>query len=315
MIVKDILLSSNFWVLNKKIVKSLGVECSLFLSVLAEAENIFKREWIIQESSTIEELTGMSNHIQTKCIKMLIGKGFICKQNRGIPMKRHFKLNYEKIAETLSQSQSLNSLKTSIENSSKLECENFKNLNSNSLKTIYKESIYKESNNKENINTSATPQKNDKYELIVEEILKTKTEDFRESVREYIKMRNKIKKPATAFALKNILNKLKEMTSDELKQIAILNQSTDSSHQRIYELKDSTFGKVEVEKGVFITEDEEMELLNKYDSVFYGQMTDKLSDYKLQSGKTYFNDFTALNGWVLSECIKEWRAAGKKFEK
>ena len=166
-----------------------------------------------------------------------------------------------------------------------------------------------------NINTRATPQKNDKYESIVEEILKTKTEDFRESVREYIKMRNKIKKPATAFALKNILNKLKAMTSDELKQIAILNQSTDSSHQRIYELKDSTFGKVEVEKGVFITEDEETEFLKKYDSVFYGQMTDKLSDYKLQSGKTYFNDFTALNGWVLSECIKEWRAAGKKFEK
>ena len=244
--------------------------------------------------------------------KILVSKGFISEHNNpdnkfSFDRTIFYLVNTDKINTELSRQCSGYLLDVPSVQNAPME-------QSETRRTIT-ETILHETNIHKNINTRATPQKNDKYELMVEEILKTKTEDFKESFREYIKMRNKIKKPATAFALKNILNKIKAMTSDEIKQTAILNQSTDNSHQKIYELKDSTFGKVEVEKCVFITEDEEMELLNKYDSVFYGQMTDKLSDYKLQSGKTYFNDFTALNGWVLGECIKEWRAAGKKFEK
>ena len=97
MIVKDILLSSNFWVLNKKIVKSLGVECSLFLSMLVEKNKGQGNEWFAMTSAEVEALIGLSNHIQAKLINTLHKNGFIERENKGIPMKRYFKINDKNI--------------------------------------------------------------------------------------------------------------------------------------------------------------------------------------------------------------------------
>lgn len=130
---KEILMSNNFWVLNKRIVKEYGVETALLLSVFAEADKMLSDEegWFFQTAETIEKLTGMSNHIQTKAINKLKSLGIIKQKNQGIPMKRYFKINYKKIESQVFK--------------------NFKNYNSKKLKTsIQKNSKYKENNNKEN---------------------------------------------------------------------------------------------------------------------------------------------------------------------
>lgn len=137
MLVKQIINSNQFWTLNKTLVRELGIETAFLLSILAEAETLKSDSdgWFYQTSETIKGITGMSTHVQTKCIKKLISRNMIMQENRGIPMKRYFKFNYEEIQKQVFK--------------------NFKNYNCNSSKTTSsnfeknKELSNKELNNKE----------------------------------------------------------------------------------------------------------------------------------------------------------------------
>lgn len=140
--IKQLLMTSNFYVLNKQLVKSLGIETAFFLTTLVEADETLADDegWFYQTSKTLEEITGLSNHKQTKCIEQLISLGILLQENKGVPMKRYFKLNYDQI---------LKFLNTRIEKTLNQE---LKKVESKSLKNL-KTSFQKNSNNKEyNIN-------------------------------------------------------------------------------------------------------------------------------------------------------------------
>lgn len=140
--IKNLLMSSNYYALNKTLVKNLGIETAFFLTTLVEADETLADDdgWFYQTSKTLEEITGLSNHKQTKCIEQLISLGILVQKNKGVPMKRYFKLNYEQV---------LISLNTRIEKSSN---QDLKKVKSKSLKNL-KSSFQKNSNNKEyNIN-------------------------------------------------------------------------------------------------------------------------------------------------------------------
>ena len=136
--IKQLLMTSNFYVLNKQLVKSLGIETAFFLTTLVEADETLADDegWFYQTSKTLEEITGLSNHKQTKCIEQLISLGILLQENKGVPMKRYFKLNYDQI---------LKFLNTRIEKTSNQE---LKKVESKSLKNL-KTSFQKNSNNKE----------------------------------------------------------------------------------------------------------------------------------------------------------------------
>lgn len=114
-------MTSNYYVLNKTLVKNLGIETAFFLTTLVEADEMLADEegWFYQTAPLLEEMTGLSNHKQSKCIEQLISLGILLQENKGMPMKRYFKLNYEQI---------LNSLNTSLEKIS-----NNKEININNL--------------------------------------------------------------------------------------------------------------------------------------------------------------------------------------
>lgn len=135
-------MTSNYYVLNKVLVKNLGIETAFFLTALVEADEMLADEegWFYQTAPLLEEITGLSNHKQSKCIEQLISLGILLQENKGMPMKRYFKLNYEQI---------LNSLNTSLEKTSK---QGLKKVKSKDLKKS-KPCFQKTSNNKEiNIN-------------------------------------------------------------------------------------------------------------------------------------------------------------------
>lgn len=139
---KKLLMTSNYYVLNKILVKNLGIETAFFLTALVEADEMLADEegWFYQTAPLLEEITGLSNHKQSKCIEQLISLGILLQENKGMPMKRYFKLNYEQI---------LNSLNTSLEKTSK---QGLKKVKSKDLKKS-KPCFQKTSNNKEiNIN-------------------------------------------------------------------------------------------------------------------------------------------------------------------
>jgi len=121
---KELLMSSNYWVLNKSIVKEYGIETALILTVMAEAENMLADDegWFYQTADTIEELTGLSNHKQSLAIKQLVELGVLEQSNKGMPMKRYFKLSFETIENQVFKkfkTKDLKNLKASFQNFSK----------------------------------------------------------------------------------------------------------------------------------------------------------------------------------------------------
>lgn len=141
--VKQLLMTSNFYVLNKQLVKKLGIETAFFLTALVEADEMLADEdgWFYQKSETLQELTGLSNFKQTSLINQLIKLGVLQQKNKGVPCRRHFKISFEEIENLLFEkleNQFSKNLKTSFEEIENLDCEKFENKISKNSKTIYK---------------------------------------------------------------------------------------------------------------------------------------------------------------------------------
>jgi hypothetical protein len=93
-------------------------------------------------------------------------------------------------------------------------------------------------------NNNSTRKQNDlsKDKSSIETLINEWTDDveLKQTVKDYLAMRVKIKKPATEKALKLALDTVDSMTSDTAVKLAILNQSILNSWQGIFPLKDST---------------------------------------------------------------------------
>src|SRR5699024_6601763 len=135
MLVKKLLLSSNYWVLNKNVVKTFGIETAFLLTNLAEAEQMMSTDdgWFDQTSDTLEELTTLSRYKQDNAIEQLENAGILEKDVRGIPAKRYFRLNYKALANKI-----VNNSQTSVQKNDK---QVFKKLATNKELTIKKVDI------------------------------------------------------------------------------------------------------------------------------------------------------------------------------
>ena len=137
MLVKQILMSGNYWTLNKGIVKLFGIETAFLMSIFAEAEQLMGDAdgWFFQTADTIEEITGLTRYKQDKCIDELEKSGVLVKDVRGIPAKRYFKFDYEVLTNKI-----VNNLQTGLQKNNKLDCKKL---------TTSKELSNKELSNKE----------------------------------------------------------------------------------------------------------------------------------------------------------------------
>lgn len=132
-LVKQLLLSNAYWVINKQIVKTIGLEPAFLLGVFAEGETVLADDdgWFYQTSAKITELTGMSNHKQANAINKLIELGVLMQENRDVPCKRYFKINYDNIEKLVFknfENWNLKNLKTSFQKISNNKESNIKNL-------------------------------------------------------------------------------------------------------------------------------------------------------------------------------------------
>ena len=129
MLVKELLLSSNYWVMNKNVVKTFGIETAFLLTNLAEAEQMMSTDdgWFYQTSDTLEELTTLSRYKQDNAIEQLENAGILEKDVRGIPAKRYFRLDYKSLANKI-----VNNSQTSVQKNDK---QVFKKLATNKERT------------------------------------------------------------------------------------------------------------------------------------------------------------------------------------
>lgn len=96
---KQLLMSSNYYTLNKQVVKTLGIESAFLLTILIEAsDGLADNEgWFYQTIETLEDLTGLSRHKQNKIIQDLIEASILIQENRGTPCRRFFKISFQEI--------------------------------------------------------------------------------------------------------------------------------------------------------------------------------------------------------------------------
>lgn len=139
---KQLLMSSNYYVLNKQIIKALGIESTFLLTALIEASDGLADEngWFYKTAPSLEEETGLSKHKQSNIIDELIRLEILEQENKGMPMKRFFRINFKKIEELVFKSKELKKLKPSSEEIEKQGVKNFNCKGSKDL-TAYSEKI------------------------------------------------------------------------------------------------------------------------------------------------------------------------------
>jgi hypothetical protein len=174
---KQVIMSSAYWTLNKNMVQMFGIESAMLLSTFAEADSMLSDAdgWFYQTTKTVEEITTLSRHKQDKCIRKLTDLGVLQQENKGMPMKRYFRIDYEVLATLLADFQQTGQTQvkepvTEVEEEEEIEvddenvekCQFVKNQQPTLLKTdnlfcqksATINNIYKESNDKEKIDDS-----------------------------------------------------------------------------------------------------------------------------------------------------------------
>lgn len=158
---KQLLMSSNYYTLNKQIVKSLGIESAFLLTILIEASDGLSDDegWFYQTIEKIGELTGIGRHKQDKIIKDLIELKILEQKNKGVPCKRYFKINYSMIENLVFLSP-----QTSLSENDKLDCKKEINWSAENSQTRLSEN----DNNKEyiinNLNKELNHKEHKSYE-------------------------------------------------------------------------------------------------------------------------------------------------------
>ncbi|WP_335978640.1 conserved phage C-terminal domain-containing protein [Fusobacterium polymorphum] len=132
---KQLLMSSNYYVLNKQIIKTLGIESTFLLTALIEASDGLSDEkgWFYKTAPSLEEETGLSKHKQSNIIDELIRLEILEQENKGMPMKRFFRINFKKIEELVFKSKELKNLKPGSE---EIERQGVKNFNCKESKDL-----------------------------------------------------------------------------------------------------------------------------------------------------------------------------------
>ena len=164
---KQLLMSSNYYTLNKQIVKELGIESAFLLTILIEAsDGLADNEgWFYQTIEKIGELTGLGRHKQDKIIKELIDLKILEQKNKGVPCKRYFKVNYEMIENLVFQNQ-----QSSLSENGKLDCKKETNLFVKNSQT----SLSQNGNNKEHNINNINKELNHKEEKAPNDLKKIK---------------------------------------------------------------------------------------------------------------------------------------------
>ena len=147
----NILANDNYIIVNRSLIKELGLKEAIILGELASEYNYYKNNESLDENgyfySTIENIqenTSLSSYEQKKCLDNLSKRGFISLTLKGVPAKRHIKINPLPIINLFA-----NNLETSFRKIKKLDSEklgtnnnNIKN-NKEDKKEIYKERFKK----------------------------------------------------------------------------------------------------------------------------------------------------------------------------
>lgn len=225
----DFLASGNYIAVNRTLIKAFGLEGAVLIGELAsEAKYWNDRDkledgWFFSTIENVEEATGLSGYQQRKALSELTKAGIVETTQKGIPKKRYIRIHFMELV-NLVNDKSLKNFTTVGEETSPLEREkvDVNNYNEQPEETTRKKERKKPST----------------FDAIIAE--RTNNPELAETIGEFIRMRSRIKKPLTNYALQMRLNKLWRLGKTDEERIAIARQSICACWQDFYPLKDDS---------------------------------------------------------------------------
>ena len=112
MILSSLLSSSSYIIVNKHLIKILGINEALLLGELCSEyvywenrQELTDEDYFYSTRENIQENTGLSPHYQRLALKTLIDSGIISTKQKGIPCKTYYKLHEDKLIECFKKAQ------------------------------------------------------------------------------------------------------------------------------------------------------------------------------------------------------------------
>ena len=175
--VLQLIASSSFLTVNMAIAKQVGNDAAILLAELASSQVYFENNGMLTDGmffetvELIEDRTNLTKYQQSKAVKVLEETGILKTKLKGIPAKRYFAVDGEKILELV-------------------DCKKSKNLTTGCQKTSPQEVKKLDRNNKRyNKNREIIIDKNN---IVSESSL---SEPVKEKVLDFLGYREEIKKP------------------------------------------------------------------------------------------------------------------------
>lgn len=223
--IKELLLSSNYWVVNKNILQQLGLEATFLLSAMAEADKMLSDEngWFYQTMETLEEITTLKRRKQDKAIELLIKQKILLQKNKGMPMKRFFKINYDVLASKIAENSQPRKHKSDNQECVERTTKGVQNVQTKMCKTYNnKESTYKENNYKESSSANT-----DIVKEIVNYLNKQAKKEFKTNTKDTVKKINaRLRDGFVLEDFKNVIDKKTEQWKNDEKWNGYLRPQT-----------------------------------------------------------------------------------------
>ena len=133
MSVLKLIASSSFISVNKHVAKMFGLDAAVLIGELASESEYWRENgelnngWFYSTIENVEEKTTLSAHKQRKALSVLQDAGIIEVEYKGLPKKRHIRINERKLLNAVGD----NSQNSSITNRENFEPLDIENLNVN----------------------------------------------------------------------------------------------------------------------------------------------------------------------------------------
>ncbi len=196
----NLLSSSAFLIVNKKLANTIGLKETILLADLISKAEYFKQNgqidngWFFNTEANIEKDTTLNPYTQRKCLKTLEKHQIVQIKRKGMPAKQHFKINEQQVLQILDNLSFKNCTTINKNKEIKITNKYFLKPTVQNVKDYCSE-------RKNNIDAEAFC---DFYESKGWQVGKTKMKDWKASVRTWEK-RDK-KKPQTMSKIDSQLN-------------------------------------------------------------------------------------------------------------
>ena len=236
----DFLDSGNYIAVNRSLVRAYGLNVAVIVGELASEAKYWKRKgqlkdgWFFSTVENIEKATGLNSYYQRDTIKRLQELGFVETEYKGLPRKRYFRLNCMAIIQDIAE------IEGEQETAGQSKCFTQCTTSDAPSEPLAEHPVH-DNNHKEQPQPT-TKKKESKKPSTFDAIIAEKTDNpkLREVIGEFIRMRSRIGKPLTNYALTLRLNKLWRLGCTDDERIAIVEQSVGAGWQDFYELKEES---------------------------------------------------------------------------